>query len=119
MKIKEIESGDPINCPFCNELIRDDDEQSPCFDKSGRCEHLLFVAVDEGFEFRSNQFNQHMNIEPPRENETDDFFPENEEDGIDGFTNKVTIPGYIKLAIYEPHGFNGAYFGFAPNLKNA
>ena len=114
-QIVVIETGYPINCPFCGELIRDDDEDSPCFYEGGRCEHLLFEATDYGFEYRSEIFNLHMGIEAKGESHTDEFYPEDEDYAFDGFTSKVTIPGSIKYAVYEGLGGSlGAYFGFVP-----
>ena len=103
-QIEVIETDYPVNCPFCDEIIRSDDEDSPCYYDGGRCEHLLFEASDDGFEYRAERFNQHMAIEPAKDALTDDFEPVDEEYGIDGFTNKVTIPGSIKYAIYEGLG---------------
>ena len=114
-QIEVIETDYPVNCPFCDELIRGYDEDSPCFDEGGRCEHLLFEASDAGFEYRSEKFSRHMGIEPINEELRDEFQPVDEKYGIDGFTNKVTIPSSIKYAIYEGLGGSlGAYWGFAP-----
>ena len=62
-KIKKIETDYPIYCPFCDELIRGDEEDGPCFYESGECEHLLFVATDCGFEEYTERFCENMNIE--------------------------------------------------------
>jgi hypothetical protein len=113
-KIEKIETDYPINCPFCDELIRDDDEDGPCFDESGDCEHLLFVATDDGFEEYSERLCENMNVDLEKINSLDEAVPE--DSNIDEFTDGVTIPGSIKYAIYEGLGGSlGAYFGFAPN----
>lgn len=113
-KIKKIETDYPIYCPFCDQIIRDEDEEGEFFYEPNVCPHLLFSACDDGFEFRSERFNEHMNIESKEDDEDfDDFHP----DGIniDAFTDKVTIPGSVKYAIYEGLGDSlGAYYGFAP-----
>jgi len=112
-KIEKIETDYPILCPFCDELIRGDDEDGPCFYESGDCEHLLFVACDEGFEKFSERFCENMNIDPVKRKSLDELA--NEDSNIDEFTDKVTISGSIKYAIYEGLGGSlGAYFGFAP-----
>ena len=110
-RIKKIETDYPIYCPFCSELIRGDEEDGPCFYESGNCEHLLFVATDEGFDVAAERFCKHMNIDFEK---IDEVAVENS--NIDAFTDNVTIPGSIKYAIYEGlGGAEGAYFGFANN----
>lgn len=113
-KIEKIETTYPIYCPFCDELIRGDDEDGPCFYESGDCEHLLFVATDCGFEEYSVRFCENMNVDPEQTTSLDEAI--HEYSHIDNFTDNVTIKGSIKYAIYEGLGGSlGAYFGFAPN----
>jgi hypothetical protein len=115
-KINKIETNYPIHCPFCNELIRGDEEDGPCFYESGECDHLLFVATDDGFEESSEMFCENMNIDLEDIGSLDEIA--NEDSNIDEFTDKVTIPGSVKYAIYEGLGGSlGAYFGFAPTEK--
>jgi hypothetical protein len=77
------------------------------------CQHTLFVATDEGFEYRSKRFNEHMAL--PDNQESRPELPEDNEYGFDGFTSGVCIPGAVKYACYTPApGCLGAYFGFAP-----
>jgi hypothetical protein len=112
MKVIEIDANtNPIVCPFCGKSVAggttdEDWEVTPC-------EHLLFVAVDEGFEYRSKRFNDHMNF--PENMEFPNILPEYKGDSIDRFTSKVTIPNAVKYACYTPPpSLMGAYYGFAP-----
>ena len=111
--IEVIETGYPVNCPFCNELIRDDDEDSPCYEYVGDCPHLIFEANDNGFEQMSVKFMDNMGIPNDANTSLHGFYPK--EESIDEFTSKCTIPGSVKLAVYSGHGgFMGCYYGFAP-----
>ena len=115
-KKKKSEPDYPIYCPFCDELIRGDEEDGPCFYESGECEHLLFVATDCGFEEYTERFCENMNIDLEKITSLDAEVPFGS--NIDEFTDNVTIPGSIKYAIYEGLGGSlGAYFGFAPNTE--
>jgi hypothetical protein len=103
----------PVHCPFCG--------QTPDNRKGGEmlglkkkvCKHLLFMAHDEGFEYRSDRFNRLMKI--PK----GDFEPKDEDFHVDGsfdaFTDKTPAPEGVKFAVYVPgpSGFGG-YYGFAP-----
>lgn len=96
---------EPLLCPVCHEQVVPTDtdpnlELTPC-------EHTLFIATDDGFEYRSDEFDQLMNIVGI---ESDDL---EIEDNIDAFTDRVPLPNAIKYAIYTPApGFLGAYIGF-------
>ena len=99
-----------VCCPFCGIKVKNlDDPSNPKLDP---CPHTLFIAHDVGFEFRSKRFNENLDI-------TDDdefWFPDGEDDdGIDSFTDKVTISDSVKIASYvgAPSGA-GDYVGFAP-----
>ena len=112
MRIIEIDvNTNPIICPFCKKSVAggttdEDWEMTPC-------EHLLFVAVDDGFEYRSDKFNNHMNF--PATMEFPDELPVYKGDSIDSFTSKVTLPNAIKYSCYTPApSLYGAYYGFAP-----
>lgn len=112
-KIKKTETDYPIDCPFCKQLIRSENEDEEYFYESNICEHTLFVADDAGFEYRSERFNKNMKIESADDEDYDEFIPEGM--NIDEFTDEVTIPGSVKYAIYEGLGGSlGAYYGFAP-----
>lgn len=102
-----------VHCPFCGETpdIRKDGELTGF--KKKNCKHLLFVAHDEGFEFRSDRFNKLMKL--PK----GDFRPKGKDFhidvGYDEFTDATPAPEGVKFAVYVPAPvFFGAYYGFAP-----
>ena len=104
------EETNPIVCPFCEQTVAggttdEDWEATPC-------EHTLFIAVDDGFEYRSDRFNDHMAF--PEDIKFSDELPNHEDDSIYSFTSKVTLPDAVKYAIYSPFSSYGAYYGFAP-----
>jgi len=97
-----------ISCPFClRKIVKMQDF------KISPCEHTLFIAHDEGFEFCDDRTKVNLNI--PLEGDPFDHIEEYES-GVDGMTSSVTIPDSIKIAVYTPvpSGF-GAYYGFAKN----
>jgi hypothetical protein len=101
---KEIDHKEKnIHCPLCNHLsVKMPEKQEPIIDP---CEHLLFVAHDMGFEYRSERFNQYL----VEQYGTDDF------DDTEPFeTDTVDIEGAIQLVQHQPAlSFYGTYFGFA------
>lgn len=101
----------PIHCPFCGTRIHDHEN---CFDpQRNTCAHLLFVAHDEGFEYRAARFDDNLGIKAVSNDDLAGHV--GDELSYDALTNKVTIPDAIKIATYvgAPSGF-GTYFGFAP-----
>ena len=115
-KIQRIElslTNIPIHCPFCGQRVlgyATSTEESLQENQINPCHHTLFIAHDEGFEYRSARFNDEMGL--PEDNDT---FPDIGEESYDSFTDKVTIADAVKVASYvpAPSGF-GAYVGFAP-----
>jgi len=96
-----------VHCPFCGETpdVRKDGQLVGL--KKKRCKHLLFIAHDEGFEFRSARFNKLMKL-PKGE----DFHIEV---GYDKFTDSTPTPEGVKFAVFTPSPvFFGAYYGFVP-----
>ncbi|WP_046861617.1 hypothetical protein [Microvirga massiliensis] len=118
LKIQRVDlddSGSPIHCPFCGtKITRSYDEANPDgWVVENPCAHTLFAAHDEGFEYRSEAFNKHLEtvlarIEDPEERE------EIEEGSIDELTDMVEIDNSLKFAVHvpPPAGF-GSYVGFA------
>jgi hypothetical protein len=108
MKIKIEERSDyesDIACPFCAQKI----VEMEGFDISP-CEHTLFIAHDEGFEFCDDRTKVNLNI--PLEGDLSDYV-ERYDYGIDGMTSSINIPKSKKIAIYTPApSFFGAYYGF-------
>ena len=115
-KIQRVELNEfyytPIHCPFCgNQTSPDRDADSF---QLNPCKHLLFVAHDEGFEYRSAAFNKNLNIIDIASDDIYDHFGDDWQ-GYDGLTDKVTIPDAVKFASYvSAPSFFGAYHGFAP-----
>jgi len=85
-----------IHCPFCGSVAIEPDGLS-------QCEHTLFQASDDGFEFVS-----------PKMNFSEE--PDLGEKSIDEFTDEIEHPDSIKFKIYQPApSFFGGYVAFAPN----
>ena len=74
------------------------------------CTHTLFIAHDDGFEFRDERFDENLGIQGLGSD-----VMEGRAEGIDAFTDKVSLPDAIKVAAYASTqaGF-GSYYGFAP-----
>ena len=95
-----------VHCLFCGQKVIDYQDSD---DPVHPCAHTLFVANDEGFEYRSDRFDQLVKAQNiPDEN--DDAF-----DGYDAMTDMIEAADSIKVAQYvgPPSGL-GAYVGFAP-----
>lgn len=102
----------PIHCVFCGQMVvavPDSNDDNPDSGESflHPCEHTLFIATDEGFDYQAQRFSEAM-----REQKLDEQM--SEDDSYDSLTDKIELPNAIKLAIYVPApGFHGAYIGFA------
>ena len=98
-----------IYCPFCGAkaiAAGDEDDMVEEF-----CKHTLFMAHDEGFEYRSSQFDEVMGVAGVESDEI-----EIGDKGIDGYTDKIDLVNSVKFALYQPApSFFGAYVGFAPS----
>ena len=105
----EILSHDhPVHCPFCGaQAIATGDSEEMVTEF---CEHVLFMAHDAGFEYRSAKFDSLMGISGVESDEIDLG-----EKGFDGYTDEVELVDAVKFALYQPApSFFGAYVGFAP-----
>ena len=94
----------PIHCPFCGAGIL----TSPSDDDwvIEPCDHTLFIAHDDGFEYRSAHFDKLKGISEVANDDVDLG-----EEGLDGFTDDISVENSIKIAIYIPApSFFGAYF---------
>jgi hypothetical protein len=109
------DSGSAIHCPFCGSKVTRaySDENPDGWAVESPCEHTLFTAHDDGFEYRSEAFDKHIDtvlarIEDPDERE------EVEAGSVDELTDMVEIKDSLKIAIYQgaPSSF-GSYIGFA------
>lgn len=107
-RIELLTDEHAIHCPFCGALgISQGDSEDMVTEF---CEHALFMAHDEGFEYRSSRFDLLMKIEGVDNDEVDLG-----DKGMDGFTDAVPLDGSVKFALYQPApSFFGAYVGFAP-----
>jgi hypothetical protein len=98
-----------IFCPFCGAKVSDFEAGEAGGEHAKPCPHTLFIAHDEGFEYRSVRFDEKLNLVDMSDDEID---PGN---GIDGLTDSLEIEDGVKFASYvgPPSGF-GTYVGFAP-----
>jgi len=106
--MQRVELNHPVgslHCPFCgNCVIREVDDQAPTVSP---CEHTLFVAHDEGYEYRSEKFMELCS----QDKSGVDF--ESPDDGYDAVTDSLELPNSIKFASYVPApSFFGLYVGF-------
>ena len=51
-----------IHCPFCGVKIIDTEAAESGADPTNPCPHTLFVAHDEGFEYRSPRFDENLGL---------------------------------------------------------
>lgn len=113
-KIHRVELStydEPLHCPFCGKKVMTGDLTGQRAPKP--CKHTLFIAHDEGFEYRSKWFDGHKKITG-----VDDEDVDLGEANFDEFTDDVTVENGVKFAVYVPApSFAGFYCGFAANLK--
>ena len=95
-------------CPFCGtQIVTGDDAAGFAL---APCPHTLFIATDEGLEYRSDRFDSLKGIQGVANNDLDGC-----DDGYDAYTDDLAITNGIKFAMYAPApSFFGSYFGFAP-----
>ena len=99
-----------IFCPFCGQQVVENEEEVV---DTKPCKHTLFIAHDEGFEYRSKTFDEHLGISGVDDDEVSGMVGD-DVPGIDGVTDLVDIPDSIKFASYVPApSFFGSYCGFA------
>jgi hypothetical protein len=96
-----------LHCPFCGIKTYTLDPLAEI--TVSKCAHLLFVAHDMNFEYRSDKFDALMKIVGV---EDDDI--ELGDEGIDGFTDSLEIDDSVKFAFYQgAPSFYGTYIGYA------
>lgn len=96
-----------LYCPFCGHCIFGQSKGTDHGSYLGACSHTLFVAHDEGFEYRSEKFDELADLP---EGWVDSDVPE---DGIDSLTDSIELKYSIKFTSYVPApSFFGMYFGF-------
>jgi len=80
-------------CPFCG-------IKSVCEGGIEQCQHLLYVATDDSFEYVNKSLGFDVSVDLGGNN-------------IDEFTSKLDIDEAVKFALYDPApSFYGAYVGF-------
>jgi hypothetical protein len=68
------------------------------------CAHTLFIATDDGFAYKSERLISIIGDKDPLDDE---------DSGMDTFTDNLNIDG-ITIAVYQPApSFFGQYFGFS------
>jgi hypothetical protein len=105
------DSENPICCPFCGTKVANGASEEDQW-IVGECEHLLFAAHDEGFEYKSTRFEKA--IEAAKAGMSEDERDELDND-YDELFNKMNIKNafYFRSIVGPPAQFS-AYIGFAP-----
>ncbi|NMF90978.1 hypothetical protein [Aromatoleum petrolei] len=102
----------PVHCPFCGTRVMGADPADET--RITACAHTLFIAHDTAFEYRSERFDRHLDLDGLTDEEVEERWS-GAEGGVDGFTNRVTLADAIKVAAYAPApSAYGSYYGFAP-----
>lgn len=102
----------PVHCPFCGTRVMGADPVDET--RITACPHTLFIAHDTAFEYRSERFDQNLDL-TGLSDEAVELRWQGEEGGVDGMTNRVTLADAIKVAAYAPApSAYGSYYGFAP-----
>lgn len=102
----------PVHCPFCGTRVMGADPIDET--RITACLHTLFIAHDTAFEYRSERFDENLNLSGLSDKEVEARWRV-EEGGVDGFTNQITLADAIKIAAYAPApSAYGSYYGFAP-----
>jgi hypothetical protein len=99
--------GTSVFCPYCGQKVSDTEAGEAGEEWVIPCPHTLFVAHDEGFEYRSERFNAQLGLP---EDDDDIVLPEK---GIDGLTDQASFDDAVKFAAYVgPPSLFGSYVGF-------
>lgn len=103
----------PVHCPFCGTRVMGADPADET--RITACPHTLFIAHDTAFEYRSARLNNNLGLSQLSDEEVAARWHQ-AEGGVDGFTDRITVPDAIKFAAYAPApSAYGSYYGFAPN----
>lgn len=109
-RVEVAESGLGLFCPFCGTRALPPSEEW-AEDELEPCRHVLFIAHDMAFAYRSKRYDELMNIDSADNGDIE--LPD--EKGIDEFTDGTPITGSVKFACYQgPPSMYGTYAGFAP-----
>jgi hypothetical protein len=90
----ELDYSEDLSCPFCEKVLL----KYPAEEQFETCEHTIFVATDEGFEY-------------VREDMKEEIIKK-KGIGLDEYTLGLPIEG-IRISQYAPSpSLFGAYWGF-------
>src|SRR5574343_1707323 len=99
----------PVHCPFCGTRVMGADPVDET--RITACPHTLFIAHDMAFEYRSERLDKNLCLNGLSDMEVEERWLR-DEGGIDGFTNRVTLPDAVKVAAYAPEPSPyGSYYG--------
>ncbi len=102
----------PVHCPFCGTRVIGADPADET--RITACPHTLFIAHDTAVEYRSPRFDASLGLERLSDAEVESRWQQ-DDGGVDGFTDRVSVPDAIKVAAYAPApSAYGSYYGFAP-----
>jgi hypothetical protein len=111
-RITRIELPDAyaaLFCPLCGHRIKpmvSFDLDSQIEGEISPCPHTLFIATDDGFDYRSPLYDHVAGIVGLEDDEI-------EMENMDDFTDAPVMEGAFKFATYLPSpSLQGAYFGF-------
>jgi hypothetical protein len=108
------DSENPIHCPFCGvKIAAGASEENTSAWLVGRCEHLLFAAIDEvGFEYRSERFDDAVKVAMIKKTEEE---REELEDDAYQLAELVEVNnGFMFHSIMGAPAQESVYVGFAP-----
>lgn len=102
----------PVHCPFCGTRVMGADPQDET--RITACPHTLFIAHDMAFEYRSPRLDENLNFNGLSDQQVEERWLA-DAGGIDGLTDRISLPDAIKVAVYAPEpSAYGSYYGFAP-----
>ncbi len=104
-----------LHCPFCGKKVVNygADGSEPGILP---CPHTDFSASDEGFDYRSKDFNEFFNLSEDQEVDPESLGF----DHIDAMTDAYEAVDGVKFAQYVgPPGGMGGYVGFSPKEPDA
>ena len=97
MQVIELKANEKVFCPFCKQVILDNDNESA----PEECPHTLLIATDEGIEFCREEIDAERLEEQAEESSFDDSISE------------LDRPKAVLIKMYEGGpSFFGSYFLF-------
>ena len=105
-KIKHLKQADGLKCPCCNQVIIDFEKENS---KPLPCKHTLFIATDEGFEYRSKSYKDLQK----------EKIGKHGEESFHDYTNNIPIDGAVKVIfpLAQMPCCLDLYVGFAPEIS--